>query len=151
MKPHHGDIHLLSAEENIQLLERNLFGHMACAVKNEAYLVPITYAFSDGYIYGHSKLGKKIEMMRKNPRVCIQVEEVKSFFNWKSVIIWGKYEELKGDKSTIGMRILMKKILEKEPAEHISSLEMDLTAMLEAAIVFRIKVEEATGRSEELQ
>lgn len=145
---HHGNIQELSSEENVGLLEQNIFGHMACTWKDEIYLIPLTYAFSDGYIYSHSKLGKKIEMMRKNPKVCIQVEDVNSFFNWKSVIAWGEFEELKEDEAASGMRLLVRKIAEKESGEHISSLEMDLMSMLETAVIFRVKVEKTTGRCE---
>lgn len=144
----HGEIRALSSEENIGILQKSVFGHMACSTNDETYLVPITYAFSDGYIYSHSKLGKKIEMMRVNPNVCIQVEEVKSFFDWKSVIAWGKFEELKEDEAAVGMRLLVQKIAEKDPNGHISSLELDLMSLLETAVIFRIKIEKATGRVE---
>ena len=39
-------------------------------------------------------MGMKIEIMRKNPNVCFEVDEMKSFTNWKSVIAWGEYQEL---------------------------------------------------------
>lgn len=148
MKPHHGEIKSLNSAESIKLLEQNRFGHLACHTKDDIYIVPITYAFEDGCIYSHSKLGKKIEMMRKNPQVCIQVEEVRDFFRWKSVIAWGRFEELKGDKATIAMRRLIQNVAEKENNIRRSELEIDLSAQLEAAIIFQIKIERSTGRCE---
>ena len=38
--------------------------------------------------------GKKIEMMRKNPEVCFQVDAIADLLNWESVICWGKFEEI---------------------------------------------------------
>lgn len=148
MKPHHGEIKPLSSTETIQLLEKNRFGHLACHANDEIYLVPITFAFEEGYIYSHSKLGKKIEMMRRSPQVCVQVEEVENFFRWKSAIVWGRFEELKGDMATIAMRRLIKKVAEKEIDSRRSDLEVDLSALLESAIIFQIKVEKSTGRCE---
>lgn len=37
---------------------------------------------------------KKIEMMRKNPKVCFEVDDIKNIFSWKSVIAWGTFEEI---------------------------------------------------------
>ena len=148
MKPHHGVIVPLSSADIIKFLEKGRFGHLACHVKDDIYIVPITYVFEDGYIYSHSRLGKKIEMMRRNPRICIQVEEVEDFFRWKSVIAWGQYEELKGDKATIAMRRLIHKMAEKGTDSRRSELEVDITAQLESAIIFQIKVEKSSGRCE---
>ncbi|MFN8791911.1 MAG: pyridoxamine 5'-phosphate oxidase family protein [Bdellovibrionales bacterium] len=148
MKPHHGEIKSLNSSESIKLLEQNRFGHLACHTKDDIYLVPIAYAFEDGCIYSHSKLGKKIEMMRKNPQVCIQVEEVENFYQWKSVIAWGRFEELIGDEAIIAMRRLIQKVAEKEDATKRSELEIDLSAQLESAIIFRIRIERSTGRYE---
>lgn len=148
IKPYHGEIKNLDSSECYQILERGRIAHLACHVQDEIHLVPITYSFVDGYLYSHSKLGKKIEIMRKNPRVCLQVEEIQDFFKWKSIIAWGLFEELKGDTATTAMRSLIKKITEGESGKLRSDLELDLTAMLESAIIYRIKVEKITGRYE---
>lgn len=148
MKPHHGEIKVLDSKECIQLLEKSRFGHLACHTKNDIYLVPITFTFEDGYIYSHSKLGRKIEIMRRNPEVCIQAEEIQDFFRWKSVIAWGQFEEIKGTEAGIAMRRLIQRVSEKEPEKRRSELEVDLSAVLQSAIIYRIKVERATGRSE---
>ncbi len=148
MKPHHGEIKILDSEESIKLLEKNRFGHLACHTSDDIYLVPITYTFEDGYIYSHSKLGQKINMMRKNPHVCVQIEEVQDFFQWKSVIAWGQFEELKGDEATTAMRRLIHKMIKDEADKRRSELEVDLSAQLESAIIYQIKVEKLTGRCE---
>lgn len=147
MKPYHGEIAELNSADNIKLLERNKFAHLACHVKDDIFLVPISYVFADGYIYSHSKPGHKVEMMRKNPKVCFQVEEVQDFFHWKSVVAWGEFEELKGDAATTAMRLLIQKFVGNEKRR--SELEIDFAAQLESAIIYRIKVEKSTGRFED--
>ncbi|MDX1762330.1 MAG: pyridoxamine 5'-phosphate oxidase family protein, partial [Christiangramia sp.] len=80
------------------LLYCHVVGRIGCYSDNEVYVVPITYAYEDGYIYGHTREGKKIDMMRKNPNVCFEVDVVDNMSNWRSVISWGKFEELKDPK-----------------------------------------------------
>lgn len=90
--------------------------------------------------------GKKIEMMRKNPHVCVQVEDVQNFFQWESVIAWGRFEELQGDEASMAMRNLIRKV--NEDNNRRSELEVDFAAQLEKAIIYRIKLEKVTGRYE---
>lgn len=149
MKPHHGQVEILSMEDSTKLLESGHHAHLACHLKEDIYVVPITYAFEDGYIYSHSKLGKKIEMMRKSPKICVQVEEIKDFFHWKSVIAWGQFEELTGEKASTAMRLLIKKVVDNKGVKGASSLEVDFSAQLETAIIFRMKAQKITGRFEE--
>ena len=61
-------------------------GRIGCYADNEIYVVPITYAYQDGFIYAHSKEGKKVQMMRQNPKVCFQVDAMENMTNWRSVI-----------------------------------------------------------------
>jgi len=147
MQPHHGEIQTLTDSENIGVLREEDHAHLACHVKDDLYVVPITYAFEDGHIYSHSQEGKKIEMMRQNPNVCIQVEQIQDFFHWKSVIVWGKFEELKGNESSSAMRWYAKKLAERGNWR-VSSLQLDMSAILESAVMFKIKVQKATGRYE---
>lgn len=146
MKPYHGDIETLKSKENIQLIERNKFAHLACHAKDEIYLVPISYFYEDDYIYSHSKPGHKIDLMRKNPNVCFQVEEVQDFFHWKSVVLWGKYEELFGDEAIRAMRRIMQSLVSDEKRR--SELEIEFASQLESSIIYRIKIDKSTGRAE---
>jgi hypothetical protein len=42
---------------------------------SEPYVVPVCFAYRDNAIYFHSALGgKKMEMLRKNPRCCVEVD-----------------------------------------------------------------------------
>lgn len=148
MKPHHGRIDNLNETDSLRLLKEGHLGHLACHDHNEIYLVPISYAFEDGFIYSHSRPGKKIEIMRKNSRICIQVEDIHDFFQWKSVIAWGHFEELQGDAAATAMHMLLGKMTEREIGRGSSLLEVDMAALLETAIIYRMKVSKMTGRCE---
>jgi hypothetical protein len=64
---------------------------------NRAYVVPIYFAYEPDRLYGFSTLGQKIEWMRANPHVCVEVDEVHSNKSWNCVVASGRYEELPND------------------------------------------------------
>ena len=150
------------------LLKSELIGRVGCFDGNKVYVVPITFAYNDGYIYGHTKDGLKIQMMRNNPNVCFEIDWMKDMSNWKSVIVYGTFEELKGDEANKGLEILMKSIIsnldrKSSPTEtygpdnlgikNFAFQHSFLSPFLHSnnkeifdIVVYRIKVNEATGK-----
>ncbi|WP_161486297.1 pyridoxamine 5'-phosphate oxidase family protein [Candidatus Nitrosocosmicus hydrocola] len=76
-----------------EFLKAGVIGRLGCFNDDKIYVVPITYAYDNGFIYGHTKDGLKIRMMRNNPNICFETDWVKDMSNWKSVIAYGKFEE----------------------------------------------------------
>jgi len=87
-------INEMSEKECHAALARNAMGRLGCSLESQPYVVPIYFAYDSNYIYSFSTLGKKIEWMRANPKVCVQVDEIESQNRWLSVIANGRYEEL---------------------------------------------------------
>lgn len=87
-------LHDMEPQECRDLLTGIGIGHLACCKNNQPYSVPIYFAFDNDVLYGFSTMGKKIEWMRDNPRVCVEVEQVRAQNYWESVVIFGRYEEL---------------------------------------------------------
>src|SRR5689334_22717008 len=86
----------MSRQECSELLERVSIGRLACAHDNQPYVVPVGFSYEKpDHIYVFSTLGKKIEWMRQNPKVCLQVDETGTRSNWDSVIVTGTYLELR--------------------------------------------------------
>jgi nitroimidazol reductase NimA-like FMN-containing flavoprotein (pyridoxamine 5'-phosphate oxidase superfamily) len=100
----------LSDQEMEDLLRSEMIGRLGCHAGGMTYVVPVAYAFKDGYVYSHSPEGRKIRMMRRNPEVCFEVDRVTSINDWKSVIAWGRYEKLAGDAAQGGFDLLMKRL-----------------------------------------
>ncbi len=86
----HGKIEELSRKEVDELLSSSEAGRFGLSVGDEPYVVPVSYWYRDGKIYFHSGEGKKIEYMKKNPKVCFEVDEVAKDGSWRSVIVYGK-------------------------------------------------------------
>lgn len=149
MESEHKRLRELSPIEINTLLEKESYAHLGCYAHGELYVTPITYVYQDGFIYSHSLMGKKIEMMRANPKVCVQVEEVHSIFNWRSVIIHGHFEELRdGIEPVQALRLLKLKIAELEHARGATPMEIELDAILSPAKIYRIRIDKMTGRAE---
>lgn len=67
-------------------LHNLIFGRIGCHTDDLTYIVPTTYAYDREYVYGHARAGIKIDMMRKNPNVCFQVDSMENMGNWRSVM-----------------------------------------------------------------
>lgn len=146
----------LQPQQIEEVLNGQTVGRIGCSADGETYIVPISYAYDGNYIYCHTNEGKKTDMMRKNPRICFEVDEMKDMANWKSVVLQGNFEELKNtDDRRHAIETLLNRYL---PV--ISSVTMhlgeswpfhsgDITGI--NGVVFRISVREKSGRFESSQ
>lgn len=144
----------LSKSQIDHVLYSQAIGRIGCYTDEKVYVVPVTYAYDGKYIYAHSKEGMKIKAMRKNPKVCFEVDVMDNMANWRSVILWGEYEELKDPSSQEkGMKILTDRLMPLmasetlHPHEH-HSMRPQMVEKEVKAIVYRIKITESTGRFE---
>jgi uncharacterized protein len=84
----------LTINECRAILKGTNLGRLSCVRYSQPYTVPIYFDFSDDYPYSFATLGKKIQWMRTNPRVCVEVDDILDQFNWTTVVVEGRYEEL---------------------------------------------------------
>ncbi len=71
------------------------FGRLACAFENQPYVVPVYFVVDPEHVhqlYLFSMPGHKIEWMRINPLVCVQIDAVHERNDWTSIIAFGRYE-----------------------------------------------------------
>jgi len=87
-------IHNMTEAECRHALKEASVGRIACAHDNQPYVVPIYFAYHERHLYAISTVGQKIEWMRANPQVCIEVDEITDPDDWMSVVMFGHYEEL---------------------------------------------------------
>lgn len=142
----------LNRKEIDDLLSQQVVGRIACCYNGMIYVVPTSYAYEDGFVYARSFDGMKLDMMRKNPDVCFEVDDIRDMANWSSVIAWGKFEELKNAEREDALRILLHRHLplSSSVTTHLGRAwpfsEYDLEEI--AGVVFRIKLTKKTGRFE---
>jgi uncharacterized protein len=143
----------LNDTEVEDLLHHQFIGRIACHADGITYVVPISYAYDGTYIYAHALEGMKVNMMRKNPQVCFEVDNTKNLSNWQSVVAWGTYEELlMGDERAHAVHKL-----EERALPILSSETMHLTPQWPfpsdkgndvKGVVFRVRLTQKTGRYE---
>ncbi|MEJ5995297.1 pyridoxamine 5'-phosphate oxidase family protein [Pedobacter sp. Du54] len=144
----------LTQNEISALLSKLHIGRLGCQAETEMYIIPINYVYRKNSIYAFSAGGKKIEAMRKNPNVCFQVDEIIDTFRWKSVLLWGKYEEVTDpSERQQAVQALVHRImpLTDLPSQHpwhgIASVEQDIDTKVKT-IVYRILIYKSSGRFE---
>jgi len=138
----------MSQQECSELLERVSIGRLACALDNQPYVVPVGFSYErPQHIYVFSTLGKKIEWMRQNPKVCLQADEVGNRANWDSVVVTGTYVELREPQYAAQRQQAIERLGEfsqwwKTPLaqrrENVSDLEIE-------TVFFRIDISEMSG------
>lgn len=136
----------LTEQECMALLRASSLGHLACATDNQPYVVPITFVFADFHIYSFSMLGQKIEWMRKNPQVCLQVGDFKQGLGWKSVLVYGVYEELADRIGSKRERDHAWSLLSKHANWWEPGGLKPVPAAATEHVFFRIRIERLTGR-----
>ena len=72
----------ISQHECSDLLKRVSVGRLGCASDNQPYVVPVRFSYEPDCIYIFSTVGQKIKWMRKNPKVCLQADEIGNPSNW---------------------------------------------------------------------
>lgn len=90
-----GVIHHLEPDGIEALLASSIVGRIACNQPGDRpYLVPLAYAYDGESIYAISGPGRKLDLMRADPRVSFEVDRVERSDRWQSVVAEGEFEEV---------------------------------------------------------
>lgn len=132
----------LSDEESRALLRRCRLGRLGCIVDGYPYVVPINYIYDGECVYGHSLPGRKITALTANPNVCLQLDEIVDEYEWRSVLVTGRFEEVTSphDRSRI-LNNLLARFPKLTPVE--TAIAQDAERL--PVIVFRIVIEKISG------
>ena len=142
-------IHEMTGNECRSALQCATFGKLACARDNQPYVVPIYFSYHGKHLYGFTTLGQKVEWMRSNPLVCLEIDERTDGNQWMSVVVLGRYEELPDTPEFSAARGQVHKILKKRAmwweaafgaAEHRDAARFAFTP-----IFYRIHINQMTG------
>jgi uncharacterized protein len=146
----------LTRLESEAVLVENIFGHIGCNDGYNTYVYPSNYVYDGKYIYCHSIFGSKIQVMRRNKRVCFQVDIIKDFMNWKSVLVLGEYSEVEDARDRYyAMKAFLDHMLHLKISETLALPETaqqeQYLHVTESAkpVIYRISLDEITGRFEE--
>jgi nitroimidazol reductase NimA-like FMN-containing flavoprotein (pyridoxamine 5'-phosphate oxidase superfamily) len=128
-------IHELHPDAIEAVLHRHHVGRLACVVAGEPYLVPITYSYRDGVLYGHTLPGQKLDALRAEPRVAFEVDERWETDTWRSVVVRGVFEELTAETER------------KAALAALRGAYPDASRVMDEGVLFRIQPTMKTGRA----
>jgi nitroimidazol reductase NimA-like FMN-containing flavoprotein (pyridoxamine 5'-phosphate oxidase superfamily) len=135
----------MSPAEMHALLQRESFGHLGCARDNRPYVVPMHYAYDGKELFFFTTQGMKTQYIDANPKVCLQVEEIKDSTRWRSVMVIGSATEITKKEET---QRAMKFITERNPSltPAISATQLDAMGRGVDIALYRITPEIIDGR-----
>jgi nitroimidazol reductase NimA-like FMN-containing flavoprotein (pyridoxamine 5'-phosphate oxidase superfamily) len=144
---------VLTRNQSLHILQSQILARLGCYGDKKVYVVPVTFVCDGKYIYARSKEGQKIRMMRKNPVVCFQVDQFENMANWRSVIVQGKFEELKvRNLQKYANQLFQDRlgpIVNSEAINPVKRISGDVIIVKELkSIIYRVSIAEISGRYE---
>ena len=141
----------LSETEIERLLHEQTVGRLGCSANGRTYVVPMSFVYDNGTIYGHTTEGLKLQMIRHNPDVCFQVDAIAGVSSWQSVVVRGRFEILDRDAAPRAMRCFLGRLqphLAEAAASEDEILGQLVELSLDRGVAFRITIVEKSGRFE---
>jgi nitroimidazol reductase NimA-like FMN-containing flavoprotein (pyridoxamine 5'-phosphate oxidase superfamily) len=132
-----GVIHHLDADGIEAMLASSIVGRIACNQSGDRpYLVPLAYAYDGESIYAVSGPGRKLDLMRADPRISFEVDRVEQSDRWQSVVAEGEFEEVSdADEIQIAVALI----------EGATGVPVVMGAH---SVVFRLRLASKSGRYE---
>src|SRR5438552_15565988 len=135
----------LTRDEIEEFLLGQRIARLGCHVGGETYVVPVIYAYGDGALVTVTQEGRKVAMLRENPRVCVEVDEYDTDGrgSWRSVIAYGAAEELGGEEIEAALALL------RERFARTAGRVAESRPLSPGVVVLRIRLDEVSGRAVE--
>ncbi|GAB3250871.1 pyridoxamine 5'-phosphate oxidase family protein [Larkinella harenae] len=139
----------LTTEVIDTMLVNQYFGRIGCAAEGRILILPMMYYYDGNVLFGLTREGTKTDILRKNPQVAFEIDEIFAPNVWRSVVIEGVFEELHGDDRDYALYLLKGRKIpvfadeklgypgEIVPADH----------KVVYPVVYRISIHRKTGRS----
>jgi nitroimidazol reductase NimA-like FMN-containing flavoprotein (pyridoxamine 5'-phosphate oxidase superfamily) len=132
------------------ILRRSLVCRLGLAEENRPYIVPLSFGFKNNILYFHSAPeGKKIEILRKNAKVCFEFDLDHEVVADEEGCKWGmKYRSVIG----FGKAYILEDIQEKKEGldaimEHYSGTTYEYPeAAINNTVVIKVEIESMTGK-----
>jgi len=131
-----------------EILRNSRICRIGIADKEVPYVLPFNYGYKDPYLYIHcARSGKKIDLLKENPRVCFEMEQYAEILkkdkacNWattyRSIVGYGKIEIVDDfSQKQKGLEILMahngapgKKDFEPEKVDSVLILRLTIDSL----------------------
>lgn len=141
---------------SLDLIDRCPHGVVALNTGEDTpYCLPLSFVRKDNTLYFHCATeGRKVDLLRKNPRVCLTFVggDEPAFLSpamyttyFQSVIVTGTAQQVTDREEQVeALRLLCEKLL---PDHMGAAFEAAISASLEATAVWRIQMDQITGKA----
>ena len=135
------------------LLVSQVIGRLGYTDGKQPYIVPVTYVFDGKNIIGQCQEGMKLDIMRKHPTVCFQVDMILNMANWQSVLLQGTFREIKGREADIARAYLFDRVLPLTTSSTIHSHQHKVESKVDDSnrikpVMYQVKIKKRYGRFE---
>lgn len=144
------DKEITDKKEIEKILKESQICHIAMVDKEKPYIVPMNFGYENQTLFFHSALeGRKINLIKKNPNLCFEVDQVVQFkkaqlacdwsIEYKSVIGEGRAQLLYDpEEKREGLDIIM--------AQYSGRIFEYPSEMLEKTLVIKLEIDKMTGK-----
>ena len=133
------------------VIRRSTVCRLGMSDGNQPYVIPMSFGYKDGAVYFHcAPEGRKIEILRKNPRVCIEFDVDCRLKTGDSACKWGFYFQ---SAIAFGVAVFIENSTEKQAAMDIIMRQYSSEAFtypesaLDKIVVIRVNITELTGKA----
>ncbi|HXC25950.1 MAG TPA: pyridoxamine 5'-phosphate oxidase family protein [Gemmatimonadaceae bacterium] len=134
----------LTREDAEAILARNHVGRLAFTLHDRVDIEPVHYVYANGWIYGRTGSGTKLTTIDQNPMVAFEVDEPDGVFDWRSVVVKGRFELIPSGETTATAHLYWSAVELLRQLIPESLTGYDRTPF--RSTVFRIHLDEVTGR-----
>ena len=85
---------VLSDADARALLARHHVGRIAFSLHDRVDIEPVHYALDGDWLFGRTSMGTKLATLAHHPWCAFEVDEVRSLFDWASVVVKGSFHLL---------------------------------------------------------
>lgn len=145
------DKEITDPEAIVSIIRRSTVCRLGMSDDGQPYVIPMSFGYQDGAVYFHcAPEGRKIEILRKNPRVCIEFDvdcllktgdsACKWGFHFNSAIAFGVAAIIEDStEKQAGLDIIMR--------QYSGDVFMYSESAFDKIVVIRVNVTELTGKA----
>ena len=142
-------IHDLTPSECREVLLRTSLCRLACVRGDQPYIVPV-FCYYDPHedcLFSLATLGQKVDWMRANPKVCVEMSEIIDQFHWTTVIVVGRYEEVGDSPEESETRRRAHELFQQRVEWwNPATAKRQPAEPRYPAVIYRIRIDRVTGR-----
>ena len=135
----------LDQTEIERMLGAHAFGRIAFTFRDRVDIEPISYVYRDGWIYGRTAPGTKLDVLAHHPWVAFEIDDVRGPFDWRSVVVKGTIYFLEAGGSGAEGAAYDNAVQILRSLNPRALTERDPTP--ERSVLFRLHIDEFNGRA----